>query len=75
MAIATKATKGLITYLFEKTNMDHIIALALPHNFASNKVIGKCGFSFDCKIELDKQIYNHYILSKKEWSQINDRYC
>ena len=62
---ATKAAKGLITYLFEKTNIDHLIVLALPHNLASNIVIEKCGFSFDCKIELEKQIYNQFTLSKK----------
>ncbi|WP_242266743.1 GNAT family N-acetyltransferase [Bacillus cereus group sp. BfR-BA-01518] len=64
---ATKATKGLINYLFEKTNVDLLNAIALINNVASNKVIEKCGFIYLSEQELENQLYNHYQLSKSEW--------
>lgn len=64
---ATKATKGLINYLFEKTNVDVLNAIALINNIASNKVIEKCGFIYLSEQEIENQLYNHYQLSKSEW--------
>ncbi|HFK1685625.1 TPA: GNAT family N-acetyltransferase, partial [Bacillus tropicus] len=64
---ATKATKGLINYLFEKTNVDLLNAIALINNVASNKVIGKCRFTYLGQQTIENQIYNHYVLSKSEW--------
>ncbi|MEB9506954.1 GNAT family N-acetyltransferase [Bacillus anthracis] len=64
---ATKATKGLIKYLFEKTNVDVLNAIALINNVASNKVIEKCGFIYLSEQEIENQLYNHYQLSKSEW--------
>ncbi|EJV94052.1 Acetyltransferase [Bacillus toyonensis] len=43
---ATKATKGLIDYLFKKTNVNVLNAIALIKNVPSNKVIEKCGFTY-----------------------------
>ncbi|ADY21832.1 GNAT family N-acetyltransferase [Bacillus paranthracis] len=64
---ATKATKGLINYLFEKTNVDVLNAIALINNVASNKVIEKCRFTYLGQQTIENQIYNHYVLSKSEW--------
>ncbi|MEI4651128.1 GNAT family N-acetyltransferase [Bacillus cereus] len=64
---ATKATKGLIDYLFEKTNVDVLNAIDLINNIASNKVIEKCGFIYLSEQEIENQLYNHYQLSKSEW--------
>ncbi|MDA1638771.1 MULTISPECIES: GNAT family N-acetyltransferase [Bacillus cereus group] len=64
---ATKATKGLINYLFEKTNVDVLNAIALINNVASNKVIEKCRFTYLDQQTIENQIYNHYVLSKSEW--------
>ncbi|PED68629.1 GNAT family N-acetyltransferase, partial [Bacillus pseudomycoides] len=43
---ATKASTGLINYLFTNTNLDVINAVALINNVSSNKVIEKCGFTY-----------------------------
>ncbi|PFF18103.1 GNAT family N-acetyltransferase [Bacillus anthracis] len=67
---ATKATKGLINYLFEKTNVDLLNAIALINNVASNKVIEKCRFTYLGQQTIENQIYNHYVLSKSEWIKI-----
>ncbi|WP_436866536.1 GNAT family N-acetyltransferase [Bacillus fungorum] len=64
---ATKATKGLINYLFEKTNVDVLNAITLINNVASNKVIEKCGFTYKNQLNIENQLYNYYILSKSEW--------
>ncbi|GAB6613261.1 MULTISPECIES: GNAT family N-acetyltransferase [Bacillus] len=64
---ATKATQGLIGYLFENTNVDVLNAIALINNVPSNKVIEKCGFVYLSQQTIENQIYNHYVLSKSEW--------
>ncbi|PFB95848.1 GNAT family N-acetyltransferase [Bacillus cereus] len=64
---ATKATKGLIDYLFKNTNVEILNAIALINNVPSNKVIEKCGFTYMSQQTIEKQLYNHYILSKSEW--------
>ncbi|MFB8328142.1 GNAT family N-acetyltransferase [Bacillus wiedmannii] len=64
---ATKATKGLIGYLFENTNVDVLNAIALIKNVPSNKVIEKCGFTYLGQQVIENQIYNHYVLSKSGW--------
>ncbi|MBE7122396.1 GNAT family N-acetyltransferase [Bacillus cereus] len=64
---ATKATKGLIDYLFKNTNVDILNAVALINNVPSNKVIEKCGFTYLSQQTIENQLYNHYLLSKSEW--------
>ena len=64
---ATKATKGLIDYLFKNTNVDVLNAVALINNVPSNKVIKKCGFIYTSQQMIENQLYNHYQLNKSEW--------
>jgi RimJ/RimL family protein N-acetyltransferase len=64
---ATLASKGLINYLFEKTNVEYLNALALIENAPSNRVIEKCGFDFFRCIKIDNELYNYYTLNKNQW--------
>ncbi|MCU4955599.1 GNAT family N-acetyltransferase [Bacillus cereus] len=64
---ATKATKGLIDYLFKETNLIILNAIVLINNAPSNKVIKKCGFTYLSEQKIENQLYNHYVLSKSEW--------
>ncbi|PES67821.1 GNAT family N-acetyltransferase [Bacillus cereus] len=64
---ATKATKGLIDYLFENTNVDALNAIAVINNAPSNKVIEKCGFTYLSQQTIEDQLYNHYVLTKSVW--------
>ncbi|MFK4289605.1 GNAT family N-acetyltransferase [Bacillus sp. RC250] len=64
---ATKATKGLIDYLFKNTNVNVLNAIALINNAPSNRVIEKCGFTYISQQTIENQLYNHYLLSKSEW--------
>ena len=50
--IATKATKASVKYGFDEANLDRIIALALPENEASKKVIEKTGFKYEKQIHI-----------------------
>lgn len=65
--LTTQAARGLITFLFEKTNTKTLNAIALTANLSSNKVILKCGFTFQNVVELDDEPYNHYTLEKEAW--------
>ncbi|MGE7881643.1 GNAT family N-acetyltransferase [Bacillus sp. NPDC094077] len=64
---ATKATKGLINYLFKNTNVDVLNAVALINNVPSNKVIEKCGFTYMSQQTIENQLFKHYLLGKSEW--------
>lgn len=56
----TQAVKGMITYLFENTDVEVLYAIALVRNIPSNKVIQKSGFDFFGTVEIDNETYNHY---------------
>ncbi|BAY80641.1 putative acetyltransferase [Calothrix parasitica NIES-267] len=50
--IATKAAKASVSYGFNEANLNRIIALALPENEASKKVIEKTGFKYEKQIHI-----------------------
>lgn len=58
----TQAVQGMITYVFMNTDVGLLNAIALIGNLPSNKVIQKCGFTFQSIIELDNERYNYYRL-------------
>ncbi|MGN7358408.1 GNAT family N-acetyltransferase [Paenibacillus sp. SAF-054] len=60
----TQAVQALARYLFEHTDVTVLNAIALTHNYASNKVIQKCGFEFKGTIRIDEAEYHHYKLFK-----------
>ncbi|WP_462411733.1 GNAT family N-acetyltransferase [Neobacillus sp. Marseille-QA0830] len=64
---ATKAAKGLITFLFKQTNVEILNAVALPRNTGSNKVIQKIGFQYINDVEINNQTHHHYLLHKSAW--------
>ena len=50
--ITTKAAKSSVQYGFDIANLDRIIALVLPDNQASQKVIEKTGFKYEKQIHI-----------------------
>ena len=50
--IASKAAKAAIEYGFKVANLNRIIALALPENLASIRVIEKAGFKYEKQIHI-----------------------
>jgi len=63
----TMAVKGLMNFLFEKTDVERLNAIALTHNISSIRVIQKSGFKFVDEIEIEGKFYNHYAVKKSEW--------
>ncbi|WP_025678264.1 GNAT family N-acetyltransferase [Paenibacillus massiliensis] len=64
----TQASQGMIEYLFGHTDVAALSAVALLDNVPSNRVIQKCGFSFQHIIDIDDEKYNYYTLHKKDWA-------
>ncbi|MFC7680748.1 GNAT family N-acetyltransferase [Paenibacillus sp. GCM10028914] len=58
----TEAVRGLVDFLFKKTNIDVLNAIALTTNVGSNKVIQKSGFEYQNTIIIEQKEYNHYKL-------------
>ncbi|WP_414623638.1 GNAT family N-acetyltransferase [Calothrix sp. CCY 0018] len=50
--IATKAAKATVSYGFNQANLDRIIAMALPENEASKKVIEKAGLEYEKQLHI-----------------------
>jgi len=70
MGYATQASQGLIKYLFEKTNIKELNAIALLHNIPSNKVIKKSGLNHIGTIEVDSEEFNYYKIRKGIWAKL-----
>lgn len=64
----TQAVHGMVRYLFENTDVEELNAVALLRNIPSNRVIQKCGFIFMGSIDIDREIYNYYKLSRDGWN-------
>lgn len=67
--IATEAAKEILKYGFEQLNLERIIAIAMPKNIASNKVITKIGLGFykTDGYEGDGGAYNWYKMDCKDY--------
>jgi [ribosomal protein S5]-alanine N-acetyltransferase len=63
----TIAVKGLINFLFEKTNVELLNTVVLTQNESSTRVIQKSGFKFVGVIEIENQKYYHYSLHRSDW--------
>jgi [ribosomal protein S5]-alanine N-acetyltransferase len=63
---ATQAMRGLTDYLFNNTEVNKLVALALLRNAASNAVIRKSGFHYTAVVELDNEEYRYYELYRHQ---------
>jgi RimJ/RimL family protein N-acetyltransferase len=70
---ATKASIGLIEYLFTHTNVDLLNAVAHIDNDSSIKVIEKCGFTYQRQVSIDEEKYLHYRMSKSDYERSAQR--
>jgi ribosomal-protein-alanine N-acetyltransferase len=50
--IATQAAKATVAYGFNVANLDKLIAMALPNNLASRRVIEKAGLQYEKSIHM-----------------------
>jgi ribosomal-protein-alanine N-acetyltransferase len=70
----TQAAQGLIKYLFEKTNVEVLDAMVLPHKGPSNRIIQKCGFRYVNNIKAGEREFCCYKLSKSQLQNENKQY-
>lgn len=64
--IATKAAKASVLFGFNQAKLDRIIALALPENEASKKVIEKTGFKYEKQINIFNLDGLYYSLERQK---------
>lgn len=65
MGLATEGAKALIQYGFKEANLKEIVAVVLPENRASVKVIEKCRFTYRRMAEFYHKKVLYYTLSRK----------
>jgi ribosomal-protein-alanine N-acetyltransferase len=61
---ATEAAQASLQYGFEHVKLEHIIALVHPENLASQRVIDKCGMSYQETISLWGMQLKRYRIDK-----------
>ncbi|MFX3632383.1 MAG: GNAT family N-acetyltransferase [Candidatus Pristimantibacillus sp.] len=66
----TQASQGLLTYLFENTDVEELNAIALIRNMPSNRVLQKCGFEWINDLEIGDERYHCYKLQKNNWVEL-----
>ena len=64
--IATKAAKAAVEFGFEIINLDRVIAMALPDNVASIKVINNVGLQYEKQIHMFGLEVLYYSMTNKE---------
>lgn len=65
--IATQAAKAAVAYGFNVANLDKIIAMTLPNNFASRRVIGKTGLHYEKQIHMFNLDVLYYSLKANDF--------
>jgi len=68
MGLATEATRPTIDFGFNQLELNRIIALALPDNRASIRVMEKMGMQFEKTITEEGQEAVQYVLRREKWS-------
>jgi ribosomal-protein-alanine N-acetyltransferase len=66
---APEAALKLLDYAFETLNSDVIVAVALPENTASRRVMEKLGMSYDYTGEFYERSLVHYSITKLKYKQ------
>lgn len=69
--LATETARGSIQYGFERCNLDHIIALVHPENYASRRVIEKRGMTYVETIHLWGIDLMRHRLDAGDWRKAN----
>lgn len=61
--LATEASEALLEYGFESLKLKRIIAMVLPENQASVRVLEKLGFEFDSEFIEDDYLVHQYVIT------------
>ena len=64
----TEAATASLDYGFTTAGLEHIIALAVPENGASRRVMEKLGMRYDYTGEFYGRPLVHYTITKSAWA-------
>ena len=67
---APEAARAVLRYGFEELGLDHLVAVADPHNAASRRVMEKIGMQFDYTGEFYGRDLVHYSIARAEYEKI-----
>lgn len=67
--LATEAARASVQFGFERCGLDHVIALVHLENFASRRIIEKCGMTYLETIHLWSIELMRYRLDADEWNK------
>jgi ribosomal-protein-alanine N-acetyltransferase len=70
---ATEASRASLSYGFERSSLDHIIALVHPGNLASQRVIDKCGMIYQNSLSLWGIELRRYRVDRSSPAEIIDK--
>jgi [ribosomal protein S5]-alanine N-acetyltransferase len=65
--IATEVCKALVEYGFTQVGLQKIVGITHPDNLASQKVLKKCGLSFEKKWWYQQTEINYYSIYKNQF--------
>jgi [ribosomal protein S5]-alanine N-acetyltransferase len=63
---ATEVSRALVRWIFETTELNHIIAFAVVENTASRKVLEKIGMTFTDSRPINNTLHAFYKLAREE---------
>lgn len=64
---ATEAAKACLQYAFHSAKLYKIVAIAVPQNVASRRVMEKVGFKYEKDARFYKSNVVYYAITKDEW--------
>lgn len=64
---ATEAARASVDFGFREIKLERIIALAVPDNLASRKVMEHCGLKFEKQTQLFDLDLVYYALNRTDW--------
>ncbi len=65
---ATEAAQASVDFGFREILLERIVALAVPENIASRRVMEHCGLHYEKEIQLFGLDLVYYALNRAEWS-------
>lgn len=66
---ATEAARASVAFGFDEMKLDRIIALAVPENVGSRKVMEKCGLKYEKETELFGLHCVYYALNRNDYKE------
>ena len=70
--LATEAAGAVLAFGFDRTDLDHIVAFAVPENVASTRVMEKLGMQYEGEAHLFDLDLVRYAIDRASFAQLQD---